>query len=87
MPYRLFGIDRDEFRLGETTFLAVDVGGHEQGMFYLLAACLSIIDEETLRFSLSRSRAKFEKKLKVELTYSASADLIQVKSCKIQSSR
>ena len=24
-------IDRDEFCLGETTFLAVDVGGHEQG--------------------------------------------------------
>ena len=29
----LFHIDRDEFCLGETTFLAVDVGGHEQGMF------------------------------------------------------
>ena len=27
-------IDRDEFCLGETTFLAVDVGGHEQGMFH-----------------------------------------------------
>ncbi|CAB4034117.1 GTP-binding SAR1B [Paramuricea clavata] len=26
----LFPIDRDEFCLGETTFLAVDVGGHEQ---------------------------------------------------------
>ena len=29
-------IDRDEFCLGETTFLAVDVGGHEQGIFIYL---------------------------------------------------
>jgi hypothetical protein len=30
----LFPIDRDEFCLGETTFLAVDVGGHEQGIVF-----------------------------------------------------
>ena len=28
----LFSVDRDEFCLGDTTFVAVDVGGHEQGI-------------------------------------------------------